>query len=77
MGDDMKQADVLVGGQYLTRVSGELVLVEVIRRAEETPGRLLSIGRTTHVTRFRVRRVDEPAGMCLPKALTAAALRLP
>lgn len=73
----MKHADVVIGGRYWTRVSGDLVEVEVIREKEVTrhgywnglPG-----GRSRTWRRFVVKRTDN--GTVLPKARSAAALRV-
>jgi hypothetical protein len=60
----MKQAEIQIGGCYLTYVGGGLARVVVVRRETNRNGR----------TVFVVRRFG---GLILPKARTAAALRLP
>ncbi len=64
----MKQADVKIGGHYLTRCSGALVSVEVLREAE-TLGRYPGTRRMGYTTR----RLD--TGRTLTQR-SAAALRV-
>lgn len=73
----MKQADVQVGGVYLTRISGELRPVEVVFRHERTTyghRRYLRHGGTVTRTVFKVRKAYGDWAP-LPKSRTAAALR--
>lgn len=66
----MRTDDVKIGGEYLTRVSGDLVRVRVVRET--------LVGRPPRRRRaFVVRRVetDLDTGNTLPKPRTAAALR--
>jgi hypothetical protein len=67
----MKQDDVRIGGEYMTRVAGGgLVRVRVL-------GEYLD-GRATSRRRFRVARVSAgEVGKALPKPRTAAALHVP
>ena len=63
----MKAKHVLVGALYYTKIGDTKVMVKIVqKRAEETPAR------------FLVARVDENgvAGVCLPKARTAASLHV-
>ncbi len=59
----MKQAEVVVGGSYITSISGQRVPVTVLERTQDYWS-----GRTA----FRVQRKDN--GKVLPKVRTAAAL---
>jgi hypothetical protein len=65
----VKQAEVKVGGEYLTKVGDRLARVTVLR--EEVYARTSWRGEVTRAL-FRVRTAD---GRVLPKARTAAALR--
>jgi len=65
----MKQAEIQVGGTYLTRICGSLAPVVVVEKVEpsrqyDRPG--------TH-TRYRIRREDSSSILSKPR--TAAALR--
>jgi hypothetical protein len=62
----MKHADVKVGGEYLTRISGELVPVVVVRQEA-----YVVRGKVRHS--FRCRRAGEER--VLPKCRSAASLR--
>jgi hypothetical protein len=67
----MKQADVKVGGTYLTKIGGRDVRVTVER--EETQTRYYAYTEPKQRTVFRVKRQDN--GKVMPKARAAAALR--
>jgi hypothetical protein len=60
----MKQSDIVIGGEYETRIGESLVRVRVVGTTETYWGKRSA---------FRVRRVD--TGRDLPKPRTAAALR--
>lgn len=72
----MKQAEIEVGGEYLTRISGALVRVRVVAqviRGSRFAGSLHSQG--PQLKRFVVARVD--TGATLPKVRPASALHKP
>jgi hypothetical protein len=62
----MKQKDVVINNEYMTKVGDELVKARVVQERQ-------SLSFQGNVRRFTVRRVDN--GALLPKARTAAALR--
>ena len=67
----MKLSDVQIGGIYLTRVSGELRKVKVLRAHTET--RYLRYGETRSRQAFIVLAVDRNVELDKPRS--AAALR--
>jgi hypothetical protein len=62
----MKQSEIIVGNEYMTKIGDCLVKVHIVQKREP-------IGSYDKRTTFLVRRVDN--GTLLPKARTAAALR--
>ena len=54
----MKAANVRIGGEYLTRVSGELVRVRVTGTKQVPYGPICIDGKKTTRTAFEVERVD-------------------
>lgn len=64
----MKQADVEIGGRYLTKVGQELVRIEVVQKRVFT-----AYCSKRKQTTFYVKRVDN--GRLLPKTRTSSALR--
>lgn len=74
----MKQAEVVISGVYLTRVSGEFVPVRVVR---ETQVRVGAYDAHKSMTAFVLERVEpgrpygQPSYRWLPKPRKAASLR--
>lgn len=54
----MKAADVRIGGEYLTRIAGELVRVRVTGTRQVPHGPICADGKKTTRTAFEIERVD-------------------
>lgn len=76
----MKQNEIEIGGEYLTRIGGKLARVVVLASVERgtIAGYGSSLNSPRTLTRFRVARVDDSGKReALPKARAASALHKP
>lgn len=72
----MKQDQIEIGAEYLTRIGGQLARVKVLSEVERQGYGLSYTGRARPVlTRYRIARVSD--GRPLPKVRTASALHRP